>query len=528
MNSKLYKSTSELIRLDKTSYLTEIASLNGTLREMVDLLSPSVVVELEPESYNVVTAGGDNVIADDSNVVTETMQITTANYAYIQDFNRYYFIESIEISTSARGYRRLYRLDLSIDVLMTYKDQIENLSPYVARNEFVYDPLLEDSAMPFQEPKEVLEYVPSAGSLVNTNLGQLSTYPMNIALNLLTDITPATGIISPPTDSELPTIDDKHYSAYHASTPYAINYDTFGWISWNIMGNQSAKATFIKSAVAFPWAITEGGLVQSYLYFGKSSDSNNRMKDANNHELRGIVTRYFSSYRVVADFTMPRADEFYEFAPWSSYEIFLPFLGWKTLDYQVVKGHRLLVYYTASYEDGSGDVYIWDFTSKRMVFSAPCQIGIKLGITSTNHQQINEERMSLGTNLAIGAITSAVGAMSGNPLAIAGGLIGGAKSISDYVVNSARLHEQANSSFSGGVGALFAPQEVKIRITNPVPTFTDIDAYAHLYGRPLRDFRTLRNLSGMTMVGDIHLDDFLALEAEKTRIVQILQSGVIL
>ena len=121
MNIKLYKSTSERIRLDKTSYLTEIASLNGTLREMVDLLSPSVVVELEPESYNVVTAGADNVIADDSNVVTETMRITTANYAYISDFNRYYFIESIEISTSARGNRRLYRLELSIDVMMSYK-----------------------------------------------------------------------------------------------------------------------------------------------------------------------------------------------------------------------------------------------------------------------------------------------------------------------------------------------------------------------------------------------------------------------
>lgn len=530
MNIKLYKSTSERIRVDKSSFLTEIASLNGTLRELVDLLSPSVVVELSPESYNIVTEGGDNVIANDSNVVTQTRFITTANYAYIPDFNRYYFIESIEISTSAKGDRRLYRLDLSIDVLMTYKDEIRNLTPYVARNEFSFDSLLEDSAMPFQETKDVIEYAPSLGALVNTRLVSDvdGSYPRNIVANLITDIPADTSYISAPTGSGLPNVYPLHFSAYKSGCPYAIDYVTYGEIARNIMGDSSAKAQFVKSIVAFPFLPTAESLGSDILHFGDSSDSASRMYDGDGNELRGRKTRYFSRYLIVADFTMPRATDFYEFAPWASYEIFLPFLGWKNLDYQAVKNHRLIVFYTCNYEDGSGDVYIYDMTERKLIFSSACQLGVKLALTSTNHQQINEERTALGANLAIGAVTSAVGAMTGNPFAIAGGLIGGAKTITDYMINTARLHESAQSSFSGSVGSLFAPLQVRLRITKPVPTFDDEEAFAHLYGRPLRDFRRLSSLSGMTMVGDVHLDNFLALEAEKTRIVQILQSGIIL
>ena len=62
------------------------------------------------------------------------------NYAYIEDFNRYYFIDSI---TSERA--NLWLLTLRCDVLMTYKSQIGNLTGTIDRSETLRSGYLQDS-----------------------------------------------------------------------------------------------------------------------------------------------------------------------------------------------------------------------------------------------------------------------------------------------------------------------------------------------------------------------------------------------
>lgn len=534
MNIKLYKSTSERIRVDKSPFLTEIASLNGTLRELVDLLSPSVVVELSPESYNIVTEGGDNVIANDSNVVTNTRFITTANYAYIPDFNRYYFIESIEISTSAKGDRRLYRLDLAIDVLMTYKDEILGLNLFIARNQYDFDLLLEDGILPMQDEKNIREYAPVPGSLVNVTFGNLSSGDDNIVVNVITDLPADDNRITPPAGSGLPSIRPFFYGSYGSSRPYAINGTDFYNISYNLMGDLSEKESFVKSAVAFPFKPSSLSKV-AHIYLGQAIEGN-ALKDAHNNYINGRVCRFISEYLIVADFTIQDPTSFYQFAPWSHYEIYLPFLGWKEFDYHLLRGNRIIVFYTANYEDGSGDVYVWDYTNHRLLFSSSCQIGIKLAFSSTNAQRLEDQKNALGLNLGLGVISSTItggmGIATGNVAQVAKGGMGLTSAIGDYAIKSAMLYENAKSSFSGGSGSLFVPLEVKIRITSPKPTISglsDMLTYAEQNGRPLREYRTLRNLTGFTIAGGvIHLDNFLALEAEKTRIVQMLQNGIIL
>ena len=88
MNIIFYNNKSEDNRLIKT--ITQISTGTGTLRESCSMIDPSVLT----------------AIADVSNI----------NYAYIADFGRYYFIRKITVDRA-----NLYRLDMHVDVLMSYK-----------------------------------------------------------------------------------------------------------------------------------------------------------------------------------------------------------------------------------------------------------------------------------------------------------------------------------------------------------------------------------------------------------------------
>lgn len=102
MTITFYNNTSENSRIDKTNYLEEVLSIEGTLRDSCSVTTPIIQVQ-HVDFFN-------------------------ANYAYIPEFNRYYFITDI---VSVRTY--LWEIHMSVDVLMSFKDQITSLKGYVGR-----------------------------------------------------------------------------------------------------------------------------------------------------------------------------------------------------------------------------------------------------------------------------------------------------------------------------------------------------------------------------------------------------------
>lgn len=73
------------------------------------------------------------------------------NYVHIPAFNRYYFVQTPE---TINGMHTL--LHCSVDVLMTYKDEIKELDAYISRNEFDANFLLNDSSMPLLAEKRLV------------------------------------------------------------------------------------------------------------------------------------------------------------------------------------------------------------------------------------------------------------------------------------------------------------------------------------------------------------------------------------
>lgn len=103
----LYKNSAEKIVVDKTNYLTEVDKTVLTFRDECDIISPKIVLNRTDLDFN---------------------------YVYIKSLKRYYFVNNITIINN-----NLMNVDLTIDILMSYKDGIRNLRPFVGRNEFYYD-----------------------------------------------------------------------------------------------------------------------------------------------------------------------------------------------------------------------------------------------------------------------------------------------------------------------------------------------------------------------------------------------------
>lgn len=114
MTLTLYTNNSENIKVKKD--LTQIIQLGGYLREPSSIMSPLITLQDIPMT-----------------------DIIKANYAYIDDFQRYYFITDI---TSER--ENIVRVSMKCDVLMTYADQILENTGVIARQENKWNLYLND------------------------------------------------------------------------------------------------------------------------------------------------------------------------------------------------------------------------------------------------------------------------------------------------------------------------------------------------------------------------------------------------
>lgn len=79
-------------------------------------------------------------IKESSNVVDPVLYVKyntdllTCNYCYVEEFNRYYYVRNITVSN-----KHTIELELMVDVLMSYADQIKGMYALVTKQEFDYN-----------------------------------------------------------------------------------------------------------------------------------------------------------------------------------------------------------------------------------------------------------------------------------------------------------------------------------------------------------------------------------------------------
>ena len=112
MNITLYSNSSDNNVVTKN--ISQIASLTGSLRNESGIMSPSILIE---GTY------------------------PSANYCYISDWGRYYFIEEI---ISVRN--NVSEIRCRIDTLMTYAQQIRGLTAIIKKQENDYNLYINDGS----------------------------------------------------------------------------------------------------------------------------------------------------------------------------------------------------------------------------------------------------------------------------------------------------------------------------------------------------------------------------------------------
>lgn len=537
MNLILYKYFGERKKVDKSAELVFILSTTGQFKADTSILNPSLLLSLPFEGVSYLTDENGNLIADVVASSGSDAEVLNFNYFYIEEFRRFYYVSSIVVSSN-----NLLIVSGEVDPLYSFKDQILQNKAMIERNEFDYSELQEDSLIPLELEKSVEESTPLAGELVNTQFKanhDLDDSPQPYLFTLsIASIGNIESVIQGLGD--LPTIATGQAGDIGGQAVMTLTRDNVLAIVGDLMGDYSALSTFFKSLVAYPYELDERIdtplPVQVYKYEETRDPATGQLVTAfvpYQTSAQGCFIPSISKYRVLADFTLPLATSYVDMNPYSHYEIYLPFYGWHELNYNEIAGDRLTVYYSVNYENGSGEVYLYDYTDQRLLFSATVQIGIALSLSSSNAQELQAQKNAAQLNLILGLVGSGIGVLGsaarGNVLGAVGSGLSAVQSVTSYINQTSLMFQRAQSTHNGPAGALYAPLEVKLRKTKAVMrTGLNLADFAHQYGRPLRDIRTLSTLSGYTKISQIHLDNCDATAAEKDLIESSLIAGVIL
>lgn len=478
------------------------------------------------------------------------------NYAYIPSLNRYYYVDSVEFVSG--DYTRLH---LREDVLMSWQTLIKNQSAFITRQENTNNnDVLVDTRLPLEDKPNILfkriENTPSSQSRVNVtfnlNVSSTSADPVFLVSTKYYQGVPmvfSSNIINAPTGSGLS--DMKPHYAPQQWVGF-MTYDSINDLLFACLKDTNT-ASFLDSIIWLPFnPITPFSLDavnHNDLYIGgKKLKNDGTFVDYSNvvqvndqpylTDQVVISGRYYNvnacPYLIAFDFSVNIGDKFYEREPYTNYEIHIPFVGFVKVESKDLKGSRLFVYYSMDLKTGLATAYLYNYTKQYMIWSGQCQLGVKLDITQTNLTENIKQRQSADLNMIMGMLSSAlsigVGIATENPVAIAGGVLSGAKTIASNVNTNRMIFNSASTTYGSSDGILYDRIDLFIKMTTHNPITIDNDTYKTIQGYPANVYDSLTNLTGYTEIGEIQFNPMneTIYQNEIEEIVSLLKLGVIL
>ena len=543
MNITLYKSKSSMNTVDKGgANLTPLLTVSGNFKNAQSILTPIVIIDTI-DSLLLVDDNGQVVLDDYKRPLLtsreSSKEIIKANYCYIDELERYYFISDIQVVNND-----LIQLYLKEDVLYTYTNQIKEHTAYISRNEFTNTPLIEDRNEQLFYDKEV-SYKDTVeittGEAVNFafNVSQLGTN--NIIFSALSKQTDyRAGLVDSPKDlPSFNSINEFYTTLLSIDRPLLIPYIAGQYIAQLCIEKDSNKS-YIKNMLICPFDVTnQTDKTKSLpIYLGDNnisdmgSSTDPTQKVGNVHPMKALT----SDYLIVADFVVPDATSYLDYEPYCQYEVFVPFYGYVTLPINKVRGKRILLYYALDWQKGTGMAFISIITGteNRVIWNSQVDPFIHVELSTTNNYENKVAKNGVVTSTVLGSLSAGISLVAGvataNPLAIAAGAMGLGKTIASSVQTSQGIIDRANVGFTDGMLSQYSNTKPFLRITKMKTTNTiNKDNYAHLFGLPLYKSYKLKDLRGYTIISEINLDDLdTAKSSELVELYSLLKGGVYL
>lgn len=252
----------------------------------------------------------------------------------------------------------------------------------------------------------------------------------------------------------------------------------------------------------------------------------------------------------VGNFEIPRpTSSFMDFKPYTTLELYLPYIGFVELDNDEVMGEEISINYAVDLTTGKCTAFVslYDPTEAedtRVLLMRDGQCGIRIPIAGGSGAEISKAILSFGIGASVGAVSLGLGAIgagagtnaSGIPTGgTVGSVTGTLASTTGYLSHTTINAIQAGQYrvHKGGVievnNAFYAPQTPFL--IYKYPKVTRPSNYDATVGRPLAETRTLSQLTGYTLIEQVHIEgsDFgIATLEEKNMLETQLKNGIIL
>lgn len=533
MKIYLYNMSDELNVINKK--LSSQLELDCTLRDSCNVLDPSIFIR--------------KTDADGGSA------IPTYNYAYIPEFNRYYFISDI---TSVNN--QLWRIDMHVDVLMSYKDSIYNTKAIVERMynfenaDFqVDDKLVTFGKYEFMEEVEVDTPQESGFTEFNTEEVKgvlLVTFSTNTSIG-------ATG--NPPKISDvLENVNLSNIPNYNQYSFYYLNDTQYKQVSDYLIKN-SSDASGVVSTIIYPFDFKVGVLLHNIYINDKilditapevSFENGNIIKNTR-IELDKCINKMSAGMQSL----FATKNLYGNIEPYTIYELYIPYKGWVDIpsnfllqaDYNNTSGYDftdLTLYYIFNPVTQTAYAVLTDEENGKLLYYTHVSLGVNRPFTQSNIQE-NNDKMKVISAQQISSTLQGMGQVAGGAIggAAKGGAGGAAMGIQGFFGGIAQvagaaveaqaqqdiLHQRVTSEPADGETGQYLPQKARLRITTRTSNTTKIDQFKGYVSHKLMYIKDgfAKKLVSFLSISDAHYNIGNATKKEVDEIDVILKNGIL-
>lgn len=219
---------------------------------------------------------------------------------------------------------------------------------------------------------------------------------------------------------------------------------------------------------------------------------------------------------------------FLDYAPYTSINIYLPYIGYRQLDPSMIMGKTIGVDYGVELSQGACTAYIYfyDENGHKNIFTMfSGQMGIPVKITGTDDTNVEQAQNTALFSIVkfVGAAGCALAAPVTGGLSTVGTVALGMSAINDTIVAENTDPAVVSAGSSGGENNLYSPQGVYLIIQRPrtstASNFVDVRGWATNYGGKVSDFTGFLACSSV-------MNNVPCTETERDMITELLKRGI--
>ena len=204
----------------------------------------------------------------------------------------------------------------------------------------------------------------------------------------------------------------------------------------------------------------------------------------------------------------------FDYSPNTQIQIYLPYVGVRDLDIDLVVGRKLNLVYNCDIVSGACIAILEDSETGRLYYQYTGNMAINIPITSRDFTNVFQSLIQTTTNVAVGAVAG--GGIGG----VIGGAVGGAV---DLLNTKPQVSHSGNVNTNYGYMSSAVPY-VEIK-TPSLSIASDENQYK---GFPTNQTVTLSDCHGFTKVEEIHVENISATSNEQNELVNLLTEGVLI